>query len=105
MLVATVQPRCVDTSDEVEFDTALFEPTNHHSDDEGYFCNSTQQCSFFFCRHLIGGIMLISSTRILCVLFYFAYWIISYPFKLTSCGSKHKLLCLLSAECTLTAHI
>jgi hypothetical protein len=38
--VTHVQPTCGHTNDEVEFDTALFEPTNHtnhESDDEGWF--------------------------------------------------------------------
>jgi hypothetical protein len=39
--------RCVDTNDEIEFDIVLFEPTNHESDDEGWFYKSLNQCSFF----------------------------------------------------------
>ena len=62
MPVTHVHPRCVDTNDEVEFDTALFEPTNHDSDDEGWFYKSVHQCSFFLiCRHFVACITLISS--------------------------------------------
>ena len=53
MPVTHVHPRCVDTNDEVEFDTALFEPTNHDSDDEGWFYKSVHQCSFFFVSNLL----------------------------------------------------
>lgn len=47
MPVTHVQPKHVDTND-VEFDTTLFEPTTHDSDDEGWFCISVQQFSLFF---------------------------------------------------------
>ena len=39
MLGPPVQPRYVEPND-VEFDSALFEPTNHDSDDEGGFYTS-----------------------------------------------------------------
>jgi hypothetical protein len=51
--VTHVQPRHVDAND-VEFDTALFEPTNHDSDDdEGWFYKSIHQFSFPFCKILL----------------------------------------------------
>ena len=46
MLVPTVQTRYVQHID-VEFESALFEPTNQDSDDEGGFYTSVHQCSFW----------------------------------------------------------
>jgi len=69
MFQTPVKPRCT-YADDVEFDTVLFEPAGHDSDNEGWFYNSDYKCNFSFVRHFSpcnsDYIILISNILALC---------------------------------------